>query len=60
LDHKNYYIAHETIVRREEASAMEPVTFAVFSFLNRVASRAPDFFKIPQDAIIEVGFRVEV
>ena len=60
LDHKNYYIAHETIVRREEASAMEPVTFAVFSFLNRIASRAPDFFKIPQDAIIEVGFRVEI
>jgi len=60
LDHKNYYIAHETIVRREAASSMEPISFAIFSFLNRIASRAPDFFKIPQDAIIEVGFRVEV
>jgi KUP system potassium uptake protein len=47
LDHKNYYIAHETIVRR-------------YAFLNRIASRAPDFFKIPHDAIIEVGFRVEI
>jgi KUP system potassium uptake protein len=60
LDHKNYYIAHETIVRRETNSAMDPLSFAVFSFLNRIASRAPDFFKIPQDAIIEVGFRVEI
>jgi KUP system potassium uptake protein len=60
LDHKNYYIAHETIVRREEKSAMEPFSFAIFSFLNRIASRAPDFFRIPQDAIIEVGFRVEI
>jgi KUP system potassium uptake protein len=60
LDHKNYYIAHETIVRRERGSSMEPVSFAVFSFLNRIASRAPDFFKIPHDAIIEVGFRVEI
>jgi len=60
LDHKNYYIAHETIVRREAGSSMEPISFAIFSFLNRIASRAPDFFKIPQDAIIEVGFRVEV
>jgi len=60
LDHKNYYIAHETIVRRGTASCMEPVSFAIFSFLNRIASRAPDFFKIPQDAIIEVGFRVEI
>jgi KUP system potassium uptake protein len=60
LDHKNYYIAHETTVRRDMGSSMEPVSFAIFSFLNRIASRAPDFFKIPQDAIIEVGFRVEV
>jgi KUP system potassium uptake protein len=60
LDHKNYYIAHETIVRRTEGSSMEPVSFSIFSFLNRIASRAPDFFRIPHDAIIEVGFRVEI
>jgi KUP system potassium uptake protein len=39
---------------------MDPISFAIFSFLNRIASRAPDFFKIPQQAIIEVGFRVEI
>jgi KUP system potassium uptake protein len=60
LDHKNYYIAHETIIRREPGSSMDAISFAIFSFLNRIASRAPDFFKIPQDAIIEVGFRVEI
>jgi KUP system potassium uptake protein len=60
LDHKNYYIAHETIVRRDTGSSMDPISFAIFSFLNRIASRAPDFFKIPHDAIIEVGFRVEI
>jgi KUP system potassium uptake protein len=60
LDHRNYYVAHETIVRREVNSALGPVTFAIFSFLNRISSRAPDFFKIPQDAIIEVGFRIEI
>jgi KUP system potassium uptake protein len=60
LEHRNYYVAHETVVRRETASAMGPVSFPIFSFLNRISSRAPDFFKIPHDAIIEVGFRVEV
>jgi KUP system potassium uptake protein len=60
LDHKNYYLAHETIVRREVGSSMNPISFAIFSFLNRIASRAPDFFKIPHDAVIEVGFRVEI
>jgi len=39
---------------------MDPVSFAIFSFLNRIGSRAPDFFKIPHDAIIEVGFRADI
>jgi KUP system potassium uptake protein len=60
LEHRNYYIAHETIVRRQASSAMGPMSFPIFSFLNRISSRAPDFFRIPQDAIIEVGFRVEI
>jgi KUP system potassium uptake protein len=60
LEHKNYYLAHETVVRRDNDSAIGPLRFALFSFLNRVASRAPDFFNIPHDAIIEVGFRVDI
>jgi KUP system potassium uptake protein len=60
LVHQNYYIAHETIVRRENDSSMGMLSFPIFSFLNRISSRAPDFFKIPQDAIIEVGFRVAI
>lgn len=60
LEHQNYYVAHETVVRDDTASAMGPVSFPIFSFLNRISSRAPDFFKIPHDSIIEVGFRVEI
>jgi KUP system potassium uptake protein len=60
LERKHYYLAHETVVRREKDSVMGPVSFAVFSFLSKISSRAPDFFKIPHDAVIEVGFRVEI
>jgi len=60
LDRKHYYLAHETVVRREKGSAMGPVSFAIFSFLSRISSRAPDYFKIPHDGVIEVGFRVEI
>ena len=56
----HYYIAHEIVVRRAKNSAMAPVPFAVFAFLTRIASRAPDFFKIPHDAVTELGFHVEV
>jgi len=60
IEHKHYYLAHETVVRQEKNSAMGRFSFAIFSFLSKIASRAPDFFKIPHDAVIEVGFRVEV
>jgi KUP system potassium uptake protein len=60
LEHKHYYVAHETIVRREQGSAMGRIPFAIFSFLSKIASRAPDYFKIPSDGIIEVGFRIEI
>ena len=60
VEHKNYYLAHETIIRRANDSSMGPISFAIFSFLNRIASRAPDFFRIPHDAVIEVGFRVDI
>jgi KUP system potassium uptake protein len=60
LDHKNYYLAHETIVRRAKGPSMRPIAFAIFSFLSRIASRAPDFFRIPHDAVIEIGFRVDI
>ena len=60
LDHRHYYLAHETIVRREKDSGMGRVSFAIFSFLSRISSRAPDYFKIPHDGVIEVGFRIEI
>ncbi len=60
LPHKHFYLAHETVVRRERGSSMGPVSFAIFSFLNKISSRAPDYFNIPHDGVIEVGFRIEI
>ena len=39
---------------------MGPVSFAIFAFLTRIASRAPDFFRIPHEGLSEVGLRVEI
>jgi KUP system potassium uptake protein len=56
----HYYIAHEIVVRRAKNSAMAAIPFAVFAFLARIASRVPDFFKIPNEGLSEVGFRLEI
>jgi KUP system potassium uptake protein len=60
FDHVHYFIGHEIVVRRAKHSAMGPVSYAIFAFLTRIASRAPDFFKIPHEGLSEVGFRVEI
>jgi KUP system potassium uptake protein len=60
LERLHYYIAHEIVVRRAANSAMPAVPFAVFAFLTRIASRAPDFFRIPHEGLSEVGFRLEI
>jgi KUP system potassium uptake protein len=60
LDQVHYYIAHEIVVRRARKSAMGAVPFAIYAFLTRVASRAPDFFKLPHDRVLDVGFRIEI
>src|SRR6266436_101670 len=60
FDHVHYYIGHEVVVRRPENSAMGQISFAIFAFLTRIASRAPDFFRIPHDGLSEVGFRLEI
>jgi len=60
LDRVHYFVGHETVIRRARQSGLGPVTFAVFNFLSHIASRTPDFFHIPQDALSEVGFRLEI
>jgi len=60
LDHVYYYIAQEIIVRRARNSAMAAVPFAIFAFLTRIASHAPDFFKIPHEGVLEVGCHIEI
>jgi KUP system potassium uptake protein len=60
IDHVHYYIAHEIDVRRRKRSAIAAVPFAIFAFLTRIASRAPDFFRLPDEGVVEVGFRIEI
>jgi KUP system potassium uptake protein len=60
FDRIHYYVGHEVVVRRPENSAMGQISFAIFAFLTRIASRAPDFFRIPHEGLSEVGFRLEI
>ncbi|HEX3953409.1 MAG TPA: KUP/HAK/KT family potassium transporter [Stellaceae bacterium] len=60
VDEAHYYAGREIVVRRTDRSAMMRPAFAIFAFLSRITARQPDFFKIPNDAICELGFRIEI
>jgi KUP system potassium uptake protein len=51
FDHIHYYLG--PVVRRAKGSAMGPISFATFAFLTRIASRAPDFFRVPHEGLFE-------
>jgi KUP system potassium uptake protein len=60
LDDVHYFIGREIAIRRSHGSAMTPPAFAVFAFLTRITARSSDFYKIPDEAVSEVGFRVQI
>jgi len=53
-------MAHEIVDRAASKSAMAAVPFAIYAFLVRIASRAPGFFKIPHERVLEVGYHIEI
>jgi KUP system potassium uptake protein len=60
VDQARYYVGREIVVRKPKRSAMSSPAFAIFAFLTRIASRRPDFYKIPDDSVAELGFRVVI
>jgi KUP system potassium uptake protein len=44
LENVYYFDGHETVIH---GSKMGPISFAIFSFLLKIVSRAPDFFRVP-------------
>jgi KUP system potassium uptake protein len=47
LERKHYYLAHETVVRREKGSAMGPISFAILRSSARFPAALPIISKFP-------------
>jgi len=55
-----FFIPRETIGRKKKKSALGPVTYFLSTVMNRNASDATDFFRIPVDRMVEVGASFEI
>ncbi|MEI6984568.1 MAG: KUP/HAK/KT family potassium transporter [Rhodospirillaceae bacterium] len=59
-DNLTYYVGHERIVPNEDNPAMVGLEESLFAFMARNAAHPVDYFKIPDQQVMEVGIRIEI
>jgi KUP system potassium uptake protein len=60
LEDVTYYVGHETIVSREDGLGLPLWQEAVFSSMERNASRLSDFLRLPNDQLVEIGRQISI
>jgi KUP system potassium uptake protein len=60
LDDVTYYVGHETIVAREDRTRLPHWLEELFAFMQRNSVHVSDFFRLPPDAVVEIGRQVSI
>ena len=60
LNDVTYFIGHETIVPRGAAMGISRPIEAAFAFMQRNAAHATDYFRVPHNAVVEIGREVAI
>jgi KUP system potassium uptake protein len=60
LDDVTYYVGHETIVHREDRHGLPHWLERLFAFLQRNSVHVSDFFRLPPDAVVEIGRQISI
>jgi KUP system potassium uptake protein len=60
LDDASYYIERDDPVSSAHRGLLSRLRIALFAFMSRNSAHAIDRFKIPTDALIEIGRRIEI
>ncbi|MCX8506373.1 MAG: KUP/HAK/KT family potassium transporter, partial [Alphaproteobacteria bacterium] len=55
-----FYLWSEEIYRDSEKSVMPKFFLTLFTFMRRNGARAPDYFHLPQDRVVEIGVHLEI
>ena len=55
-----YFIGHETIVSRGTGMGLPRLVETVFAFLQRNAAHATDYFRVPHNAVVEIGREIAI
>jgi KUP system potassium uptake protein len=59
-DDITFYVGHETIVRREDGLGMTSWEEALFAAMERNTVHVTDYFRLPPDAVVEIGRQIAI
>jgi KUP system potassium uptake protein len=60
LDDVTYYVGHETVVSREDRKGLPRWLETLFAFMQRNSVHVSDFFRLPPEAVVELGRQVSI
>jgi KUP system potassium uptake protein len=60
LSDVTYYVGHETVVPDENDRALPRVAEALFAFMQRNSAHLTEYFRLPMDAVVEIGRQVSI
>jgi KUP system potassium uptake protein len=55
-----YYVGHETVVPGEDEKALPRWMEALFAFMQRNSAHLTEYFKLPVEAVVEIGREVSI
>jgi KUP system potassium uptake protein len=60
LEDVTYYVGHETVTPRDDAKALPRWVEAVFALMQRNSTHLTDYFRLPPDAVVEIGRQISI
>ena len=55
-----YYVGHETVVPGDDEKVLPRWVEALFAFMQRNSAHLTDYFRLPVDAVVEIGREVSI
>ena len=55
-----YYVGHETILSRDDGKGLSKWVAACFAVMQRNSVHLSDYFRLPSDAVVEIGRQVSI
>jgi KUP system potassium uptake protein len=60
LSDVTYYVGHETVVPSDDNKWLPRWVEALFAAMQRNSAHVSDYFKLPRDAVVEIGREVAI